>query len=276
MLIGATGIGLAPILVRLSQTGPVATAFYRILLAQPILWWALTREEESKPHPRDIWLAALAGFCFAGDLAIWHWSIRLTSVANSTLLTNFAPFFVMIGARFLFGERVTQRLAIGMAIAFAGAFLLVFESLNLDRRFLLGDVLAVVTAVFYSSYLLVVKKLRTARSVAYVMTWSGVFCAPLLLLASVGSGETLLPASPAGWVVLALLAWVSHVGGQGLIAYGLAHIPASVSAVMLMWQPVVAALLAWWILHEPLTPIRAIGGGIIIFGIAVGTWRATK
>ena len=41
LMIGATGIGLAPILVRLSETGPVATAFYRLLLAQPIVWWLL-------------------------------------------------------------------------------------------------------------------------------------------------------------------------------------------------------------------------------------------
>jgi len=39
---------------------------------------------------------ALAGVFFAGDLALWHWSIGVTSVANSTLLVNLAPVFVAL------------------------------------------------------------------------------------------------------------------------------------------------------------------------------------
>src|SRR5688500_2987963 len=89
LLIGATGIGLAPILVRLSETGPVATAFYRLALAQPIIWWLLKRETASangmasvaaRRLPRsDFWYAALAGLLFTADLSIWHWSLKLTT-----------------------------------------------------------------------------------------------------------------------------------------------------------------------------------------------------
>jgi drug/metabolite transporter (DMT)-like permease len=105
------------------------------------------------------------------------------------------------------------------------------------------------------------------------MAWTGVFAAPTMFLIAAITNETLLPSTSIGWLVLAALALVSQLGGQGLIAYGLAHLSASVSAVLLMWQPVVAALLAWWILQEPLTPLRALGGAIIIAGILIGTWR---
>src|SRR4051812_5422189 len=103
LMIGATGIGLAPILVRLGETGPVATAFYRLALAQPIIWLLWKREQTSasnSPSPRgegrregqsntnettrDFFLSALAGLFFTADLSIWHWSLRLTTVANST------------------------------------------------------------------------------------------------------------------------------------------------------------------------------------------------
>ncbi len=76
-------------------------------------------------------LFAVAGLCFAGDLAFWHWSIKLTSVANSTLLTNFAPFFVTLGARFLFLERITLFLLGGMFLAFLGGAMLVGASIKL-------------------------------------------------------------------------------------------------------------------------------------------------
>lgn len=287
LIIGATGIGLAPILVRLSETGPVATAFYRLLLAQPIIWLLLKREQARHlPLPqgegrregpllrrRDLRYAALAGLLFTADLSIWHWSLKLTTVANSTFVTNLTPFFVSVAAWLLYKERVSPRLILGMLIAFAGGFLMVAESLRLNRAHLIGDGLAVVSAIFYAGYILVVKRLRDRRSTWYVMAWTGIFAAPTMFLISAATRETLLPHTLNGWLVLAALALVSQLGGQGMIAYGLAHLTASISAVLLMWQPVVAALLAWWILHEPLTPLRALGGAIIIAGILIGTWR---
>jgi drug/metabolite transporter (DMT)-like permease len=275
LMIGATGIGVAPILVRLSEVGPVATGFYRVALAQPILWWMLARRSEAPTAPEEkrkaLKSAALAGICFAADLSLWHWSLRLTSVANSTFLTNLTPFFVTLGAWILFREVVTRRLLIGMVIAFSGGFLLVIESLNLEKRFLSGDALAVAAAVFYAAYLLTVRNLRQTKSAWYVMAWTGVFTAPIFLAVSLASNEVMIPKTANGWSVVLALALVSHVGGQGLIAYGLAHISASVSSVMLLWQPIVAALLAWWILHEALTPLRVIGGIVIITGILLAT-----
>jgi drug/metabolite transporter (DMT)-like permease len=138
---------------------------------------------------------------------------------------------------------------------------------------LLGDALAVAAAVFYAAYLLTVRNLRQAKSAWWVMAWTGVFTAPIFLAISLLSREVMIPQTAKGWSVVAALALVSHVGGQGLIAYGLAHISASVSSVMLMWQPVVAAILAWWILDEPLTIARAVGGIVIILGILIATRR---
>jgi drug/metabolite transporter (DMT)-like permease len=350
LIAGATGIGLAPILVRLSEVGPVATAFYRLLLAQPIIWLLLKREknnakpidasspdefreltdnsEASKvgsvapraprmqrvlslnektkiaktadsnspshrgegrgegplalsnvstsPVRSDLFLSALAGLFFTADLSIWHWSLRLTTVANSTFVTNLTPFFVTIAAWLLFRERVTSRLLIGMCIAFAGGTLMISDSFHLKPHFLVGDSLAMLAAIFYAGYLLVVKRLRRGRSTWYVMAWTGAFAAPTMLLVSIVTKEILLPKTPAGWSVVIALALVSQLGGQGMIAYGLAHLSASVSAILLMWQPVVAALLAWWILHEPLTPIRTLGGAIIIIGILVATWQTSN
>lgn len=275
VLLGATGIGLAPILVRLSEAGPVATAFHRIFLAQPLLWiWWFCREREEHPVTRrDFWMAMLAGFFFAGDLALWHWSIKLTTVANSTFFTNFAPLFVMAGAHFFFKEAWNARLAVGMCIALAGGSLLVAESLEFDRRRLLGDALAVVTALFYAGYLLCVKSVRGAQASGFIMAFSGLASWPLLLAIAAGTNEVIMPESARGWWVVIVMALVSHIGGQGLIAKGLGMLPATVSSVLLMWQPVVAAALAWVVLNEGMTTIRLVGGAIIIAGILIGTWK---
>src|SRR3989442_46400 len=123
---GATGIGFAPILVRLSQVGPSATAAFRILLALPLLWGLLKLEQGKNPRAvqpsgrRDFGMLAVAGLFFTADLSIWHWSLQFTSVANSTLLTNFAPIFVTLGARVLLGEKISALFVAGPGVGTRG------------------------------------------------------------------------------------------------------------------------------------------------------------
>ena len=74
-----------------------------------------------------------------------------------------------------------------------------------------------------------------------------------------------------GWEVLLALALLSHFGGQTLIAYVLGHLPASFSALSLLWQPVMAALLAWPVLKEPISPLQAIGGVVVLIGIGLAS-----
>ncbi len=275
LLAGATGIGFAPIFVRLSETGPSATAFYRVALALPVLWWWMNWEQR-KPTPplrpasrRDYWQLALAGALFATDLALWHLSILFTSVANSTLLANFAPLFVTLGARFIFGEKIRPLFVAGLVCALAGAALLVGASFQTDARHLLGDALAVAAAIFYGGYMLAIKSLRARFSSVTVMSWSGLFCAPVLGVIAWLSGEKLLAATPHGWLLLVGLALVSQVVGQTLIAYGFAHLKASFASLTLLFQPAMAALFAWGMLGERPRPLAWAGALVILLGIAL-------
>ena len=124
---GATGIGFAPVLVRMSETGPTATAFFRLLFAVPLIWIWATWDRRQHPTSRqpatrkDFLMLGMAGLLFTADLSIWHWSLQFTTVTNSTLLTNVAPIFVTIGARILFGDRIKLSFVIGMVLAIGGA-----------------------------------------------------------------------------------------------------------------------------------------------------------
>ena len=277
LFLGATAIGFAPIFVRWSEVGPSATAFYRLLFALPVLWlWrALEPRAPERARPpstrRDFGLLAATGLFFTADLALWHWSLRLTTVANSTLLSNFAPIFVTIGARLFFQERIARRFIAGMFLALAGAMLLVGASVSQGTRPALGDALALATAVSYAGYMLLVKQLRRSFSTATIMAWSGlVACAGFGIIAWL-SRETLAPVSPGGWVVLVALALISHVGGQTLITYAFGHLPASFTAISLLWQPVVAALVAWAVLDERLSALQGAGGVVVLAGIALAS-----
>src|SRR3954469_11143137 len=96
LLTGATFIALSPIFVRLADVGPTASAFWRVALAAPLLWLLALATRRTTPLSIDWKRLGGAGLAFAGDLGFWHWSIRFTSVANSTLLANLAAPFVTI------------------------------------------------------------------------------------------------------------------------------------------------------------------------------------
>lgn len=270
---GAIAIAFAPIFVRLSEVGPVATAFWRLTLALPALWlWAMF-ERRNYRGSQIVFTntmygqLALAGLFFAGDLSVWHWSILFTSVANSTLLANFAPIFVALGAWLVFGQRVNRSFLMAMALALLGTSLMVGSSFQMSLRHLWGDALGLVTAVFYAGYILTVKQLREELSVATIMAWGGTVTALALFPIALLSDEIIVPVTGRGWSVLLGLALISQVSGQSLIAYALAHLPAAFSSVGLLLQPVMATLFAWLILGETLEPWQALGGGFVLLGI---------
>jgi drug/metabolite transporter (DMT)-like permease len=269
---GATCIALSPIFVRLSEAGPTATAFWRVALAVPALWllvpFARGGAGPGRGSRRLGPLMLAAGIAFAGDLAFWHTSIQLTSVANSTLLANLASLFVTLAAWMLWRERPRGLFLVGLAAALAGVALLVRTSADFSRTALAGDALGVVTAMFYAWYLLAVKVLRARGATALeLMAVTSTVTAVILFPVALASGETMLPASGAGWATLVGLALVSHAAGQGLIAYALAHLPAAFSSVSLLAQPVMAAAFAWILLAEMLAPHQIAGGAVVLAGI---------
>jgi drug/metabolite transporter (DMT)-like permease len=266
---GALAIGSSGIFVRLSETGPTATAFWRGALALPLLavWARLERRENfsvraALREPLFLW----AGVFFAGDLLLWHWSLLLTSIAASTLEANCAPLLVTVLAWVLWRERPRPAFLLAIALAFGGMLLILVPKLGSGTHALLGDVLGLGTACFYAGYILVVARLRTHHGTGIVMlTTTLVFTLILLPLALT---QKFLPATAHGWWLLLGCAISAQVLGQSLIAYALAHLPATFSAVGLYAQVIAAAAYAWFLLGERLAPVQILGGVVVLVAIA--------
>jgi drug/metabolite transporter (DMT)-like permease len=272
LVFGGIAIGGSPIFVRVSELGPISTAFHRMLWAMPFLWlWAkLAAGKNTVPgNRRDARQLLICGLLFTADLALWHLSIMYTSVANSTLFANFAPVVVTIGAWLILRERITRHFLVGLALALAGACMLMGASVQTDHRHVVGDLLGIATAFFYGSYLLTVAGLRARMATPVVMFWSSLVTGLALAALAWAVGEPLLPQSWNGLWILIGLALVTQVAGQGLIAYALGHLPASFSSLVILIQPVTAALLGWILLGERLGTLQVLGGATILAGILV-------
>jgi drug/metabolite transporter (DMT)-like permease len=273
LLSGGIAIGFAGILMRLSDVSPLASAFWRMALALPVLWaWAWMAGRQDRADGKRTGFAAvlaLAGAFFAGDMGIWHLSLHYTTVANATLLSNFAPIFIALWMWLMHRVRFARLFMVGMAIALAGAVLLIGpgQGGGDGSGKLTGDALGLLTAVFYGAYQLAIKDARGRYSAARLMAWSTTVTALALLPFALLAPGAFWPAGAAGWLPLLGLALVAQIGGQTVIAYAFAHLPASLASVSLLIQPLTAAIAAWLLFHEVLGPLQIAGGALLLLGI---------
>lgn len=281
---GAVIIAFAAILVKASDLGPQATAFWRLAMALPALglWMIIDLLRTPKAERGAVFrppgwrMLALAGVFFTGDLAFWHVGIKITTAANATLLANLTPIPVTIAAFLLFGEQITRRFLIAGAISLIGAFLLAAANLQFAPERLPGDIFSTLTACWYAAYILAVRGARKAgASTVQVMFWSTLIACPLTLVVALGAGETLMPPDLKNLGLMVLLGVIVHAGGQGAIAFGLGRTPASLASLIVLIQPVVSAIAGWVLFGEFLVMVQWFGAGLVLLGVYVAQSQRT-
>ncbi|MDB5841611.1 MAG: EamA/RhaT family transporter [Herminiimonas sp.] len=262
-------------MMRWSDVSPLASAFWRMALAAPLLsaWAFSVRKQDCAAGRRnDITRAVvLAGLFFVGDIGFWHLSLHHTTVSNATLLSNLAPVFIALWLWVACRARFARAFLAGLAIALSGAVLLVtpnaMDAAHASSSKLMGDGFGLASALFYAAYQLVVKDARSQYSTARLMAWSTTISALGLLPFALLSEGAFFPAQISGWLPLLGLALIAQIGGQTVIAYASAHMPASVSSVGLLIQPLTAAIAAWIIFSEAIGLVQAGGAVLLVFGI---------
>jgi drug/metabolite transporter (DMT)-like permease len=271
LLLGGIAIGFAGILMRLSDVSPLASAFWRVALAAPVLWawaWAVRAQDQASGKRTDFArVLLLSGFFFASDMGIWHLSLHYTTVSNATLLSNLAPIVITLWMWGVHRVRFTRIFIGGMLLALIGAVLLVGPNAALGGAKLLGDGLGLSTALFYAGYQLAVKDARSQYSTARLMAWSTSVTALFLLPFALAMPGPFWPIEAAGWMPLLGLALVAQIGGQTVISYAFAHLPVSLSSVSLLIQPLTAAIAAWVLFQEVIGPLQMTGGLLLLLGI---------
>jgi drug/metabolite transporter (DMT)-like permease len=273
---GAALIAFAPILVRLSELGPQATTFWRFALALPILAVAAgirLRMGGGPPSMRESGLIFVAGALFGMDIALWSAALAFTTIANATLLSNMTPIFAAAAGWLLFKERLNAGVTLGAAVGLAGAVTLALARAHPTAEDAangwFGDALALFSALWYAGYLLIVRAMGARVRLAWLMLIASAGACALAFVATIVMGESFWPATWRGWLILLALGVLVQIGGQGLIAYGVARLPIAISTVLLWVQPVAAAALSWVIFNEALGPWAFVGAAMVLGGVWV-------
>jgi drug/metabolite transporter (DMT)-like permease len=273
LLIVAAGgalTGFSGLFVRISEVDPVATGAWRLLFAAIALMPFLPTGRGDLARGAFSPVLIAAGLCFAVDMGFFNSALSFTSIAHATLIVNLAPIVALAAGFLLFGEGFGPAKALGLIAAVGGAALMT-ATRDHGGGTLLGNGIAAIGMLGYAFYLVAVKRARRDHDTVSIMLWSSVTAAAAMFVVAALMGERILPLSLSGWAVLVAFALVSHVLGQGLVAFGMREAPVGLASILLLTQPIVAAVAAWAVFGESMGPVETAGAVTVLLGLAIAS-----
>lgn len=273
---GILCISIFPILVKLSLTPGLISAFYRMAFAVALLLpFVLITKKFTLPKTNVLLLAILCGVLFASDVAVWNIAIQTSSATQASLLTNLSPLWVGIISYVFLKTKPATNFWIGTTVALFGMAMLVGFKFFLELDFDTAFILAVLSGVLYSIYLLVSKKVLSQMDVLSFMTISLLASTVYLAAVCFWMNESFSGFSDMGWYVLMIQAVVCQLIAWISISYATQHMRPTRVSLSLLGQAVLTSILAWLILDEKITLHMIIGGLILLVGIRITFYTKT-
>ena len=273
---GALAIAFSAVLVRLADESPSTAAVFRCVYALPLLAVLAAREWRLYgPRPwRDHAIGAVAGVLFSADLIFWHHSIANVGAGLATVLGNLQVVLVAFAAWAVLGERPGRRVIAAVPVVFVGAVLIsgALEAGGYGRDPMLGTLYGLLTTLAYAAFLLVLRQINrdVRRPAGPLLDATAVTAAVSAVAGAIIGDVDLVPSWPShAWLVL--LALTSQVLGWLLISVSLPRLPAALTSVLLLVQPVGAVLLAMVILGERPSTLQLSGVVVVLAGVCLAT-----
>jgi drug/metabolite transporter (DMT)-like permease len=274
--LGAVVIAFSAVLVRLSEVSPITAAVFRCFWALPPLAaiaWAERRRYGPRPR-RERALTLGAGVFFAADLIFWHYSIDAVGAGLATVLANTQLVLVALIAWAALGERPDGRSIAAIPVVLAGVVLIsgAIGAGAYGDDPALGVVWGVLTGIAYAIFLLVLRQGQgDIRRPAGPLLDATLVATLVSVVVGVAVGDLDLVPSAESTAWLILLALSSQVVGWLLISVSLPRLPALVTSILLMLQPVSAVFLGALILSEEPSAVQLTGVAVVLLGVAVAT-----
>ncbi len=203
-----------------------------------------------------------------------------TTPAHAALLYTLTPVFVLTWSVAAGQEALEPRRLAGLALALAGAAIVVLDrSATIGRGVRAGDLLILGAVLAWAGFTVLGKPLVESagpmRSTGWALMSGMLMFLPFGAQPFAHTDYTRLPAVV--WWALAFLVVMTSFVSYLCWYFALAHLAPSRVAVFTNLQPVVTAAASWALFAEPITPRFALGGAAVIAGVVVATanlgWR---
>ncbi|MCG7376101.1 DMT family transporter [Paenibacillus sp. ACRSA] len=267
--VGIIAISFSSIFVRWSSADVAVIAMYRLfltnLLMLPFVW--KYRHEMLRLNVRQWVLLGASGVMLALHFLLWMGSLRLTSVASSTVILALEPILILAGSIWLFKAKVNRMMIIGMGIALLGSIAIGAGDFQLAGTALQGDILSLLGTIAVAVHMLLGQFLRSGLSAFSYNFWVFFVAACTLAVYNLIQGHAFGGYAASEWGIFLLLAIVPTIFGHYLFNWLLQYMNATTVSMGVLGEPVFSSLLAWMLLGESLSTLQMSAGVFILFGV---------
>ncbi len=272
IIVGVISVALSAIFVKLVTAEAGVTAFYRMLFSVLFmlpLFLLEYRHEISALTKRDWLFSSLAGIFLAFHFIFWFESLNYTSVASSTVLVTLQPIFAFAGTYFFFKEKLSLKTILSAVIAISGSVIISFGDFQLGGTAFFGDILALIGCALITAYLLFGQDVRQRLSlITYTFVVYSISSVTLFFYVLL-KGESFGPYSQSDWMWFILLALIPNLLGHTLFNWAIRWVSTNAISIAILFEPVGASILAYYIFKESLSAAQIIGGIVVLLGILI-------
>ncbi|GEN83343.1 membrane protein [Sporosarcina luteola] len=270
IIVGVISVALSAIFVKLATADAGVIAFYRMLFTVILmlpLFLVKYRKEVFLLTKKDWIFSTIAGVFLAFHFILWFESLNYTSVASSTVLVTLQPIFAFVGTYFFFKEKLSFKTILSAVIAIAGSIIISWSDFQLSGTAFFGDMLALAACALITAYLLFGQEVRKRLSlITYTFLLYSISTVTLFFYVLI-KGESFGPYSTSNWFWFFMLALIPNLLGHSLFNWAVKWVSTNVISIAILFEPVGASVLAFYILHEKLSVAQITGGIVVIAGI---------
>lgn len=271
VLAGTFFTSLSSIIIRFSDAPALVISAYRMLFTSLMLLAPVmlnNRSEFKNITKKEYILCIISGIFLAFHFATWISSIKMTSVANSTILVSCSPIFVALANYFITKEKLNRKMAVAISMSLVGTFIIAMGSSGeTATNAMLGNILAFLGAIFVAGYLVIggIARKKLSASI-YVFIVYTVSTATLFIMCLV-SKTPIYPYPPKEFMLFIALAFFCSILGHTLYNYMVKYVSSTLISVSTLSEPIFASIMAMLIFKEFPSLYTLTGGIIIITGI---------
>lgn len=259
--LGIIGIGTSGPLIAMSAMPVPTLIFWRNLGGAVISAPFAIRHRQWSNRLGMKW-SIFAGVLLALHFYGFFFAMRLTSVAAGTALVALQPIFAALFVKFT-GGHIPSRAWLGMAVSFAGVLLISGVDLHISLRSFFGDLAALISAALAALYMMAGSRAQETIETATYTTVCYFVCAVTALPMAFITSAPVFHFIAREWWIVGGLVLGAQILGHTMFNSALKRVSPAVVSLIIFFEVPVAAILAFWWLHQK-PPFGVIPGIVLI------------
>lgn len=268
LIIALFAVSTSSIIARfLPGVSSIVISLWRLVFASIAVWLYSFLKPQNKIKKQNIIPFILSGFFLSLHFICFYQAVKLTSIANATLLGITAPMFTLLIERFVFKRKFKKIVFIGFAVALIGTIMITGLNFSITDSTEVGKLYGLSAALCIAIVYLLANKIRTDTSTVSYTRLLYLIAATLLFVIASTNGENVFNLNKSDFLWLLALGLIPTILGHSLLYYGIKFTSPTIIASVPLGEPVIASILAWMIFFEKVPFITLTGGILILFGV---------